>query len=86
MIKKINNHKLKIERRDWQKRRDVQKNEKMSVKDFSIDDLKKEKNHICYTTVIYEDNSKERLVSRVVENQITKELKIDAMKFTLIFI
>lgn len=86
MIKKINNYKVKLERRDWQKRREVAKDEKINVIDFMIDDLQKEKNHFCYTTVTYENGQSEKLLSRVVENQITKEIKIDAMKFTLTFI
>jgi len=66
---------------DWAKRRTHTKREKPVA--VQVLDFKKVKNHFCTLTVYFEDGSSKDLLSRVVQNHITKSWVIDGMEYSV---
>lgn len=72
-------YQFEIIKKDWQKRRKPDANPIAPVS-VVIPDFKKEKNHMCKMLVTFNDGTEKSLISRVIQNQITKVWTVDGME------
>lgn len=66
---------------DWAKRRTHIKREKPVA--IQVFDYKQINNHFCTIIVHFEDGSSKELLSRVVQNHITKTWVVDGMEYSV---
>ena len=66
-------------KKDWYKRRRPDENKAIPI-NVSIEDFALQANHMCHMNVEYDDGSQKTLLARVLQNQITKEWKVDGME------
>ena len=65
--------------KDWYKRRSPNTNLVIPIH-VEIPDYQPLANHMCEMSVTYSDNSHKTLISRVLQNQITKAWTVDGME------
>lgn len=63
--------------KSWSKRRNI--DQPKDVEDIKFIDFKKKHDHFCTMEIQYSDGSKQRLVSRVIYNEIKDHWSVDGM-------
>ncbi|MET1255214.1 hypothetical protein [Aliikangiella maris] len=67
--------------KSWSKRRVQDKTEK--IKSVFLADFLKQHDHFCYMHVEYENGNSEKLIARVIFNEIKQHWIVDGMKVAI---
>ncbi|MBO9488896.1 hypothetical protein J7384_00810 [Endozoicomonas sp. G2_1] len=73
--------KYNIRKMDWAKRRPS--DEKPTIIDVEVENLKPEHNHFCQMIVTYQNGDQQTLFSRVLYNEKTGKWSLDGMHVVL---